>query len=141
MRWDWWVPSYLLQKMLEALELGGGRQPLLEEAVPVRPRIFLGERPLRPVVRVEGPGWKVKQGRVCGRGGGSSTNQPPQMPREAGLLNTGGASRRGEGEGRSLQQLEREGWRRLADGTAEFREVWAGGEGPGTETLSKETPP
>lgn len=104
MRCDRWALSYLVQKMLEALELGGGRQPLLEEAVPVGPRIFLRERPLRPVVRVEAPGWKVKRGRGCVVGEGSPPQiNPPNAKGKRPLKYS-----RGIPAGRSLQQLERE---------------------------------
>lgn len=48
-------PSHLVQKMLEALQLGRGRQAFLQEAIPLRPRVFLREWSLCPVIRMEGP--------------------------------------------------------------------------------------
>lgn len=67
--------SYLLQKMLEALQLGRGRRCLLREAIPAGPSVFLEERPFCPVVGRERPhcreglSCKVKWGRgLKGRG-------------------------------------------------------------------------
>ena len=62
--------------MLEALQLGRGWQAFLQEAIPLRPRVFLRKWSLCPVIRMEGPNCReglhctVKQG-VCAVGGGA----------------------------------------------------------------------
>lgn len=41
--------------MLEALQLGRGWQAFLQETIPLRPRVFLREWSLCPVIWMEGP--------------------------------------------------------------------------------------